>query len=169
VMDGINDAEILPMCEMTRDLPITVRFIEEMPFNGSGRFTGTLKWNYQAIHKLIQRNYPDVVPLKSLPTSTAMNYHIPGHKGNIGIIAAYSRTFCGTCNRIRITPNGQMRTCLYGKNVLDLRQLVREQAGDDTILQSIQSAIQQRAKDGFEAEKLRKNQPITESMSTIGG
>ena len=85
------------------------------------------------------------------------------------MIAAYTRSFCGTCNRLRITPQGGFKTCLYGSNVLNVKDLLRDGHDDETIQGIILRAIQHRAKDGHEAEQLRKEQGITESMAEIGG
>jgi cyclic pyranopterin phosphate synthase len=86
------------------------------------------------------------------------------------VIAAFSRTFCGTCNHIRITAQGGLKTCLYDDGVLDLRQLLRSGATDFELENALLHAFSHRAKDGFEAEKLRlSGQPAAESMSTIGG
>jgi molybdenum cofactor biosynthesis enzyme MoaA len=104
------------------------------------------------------------------PHSTSYNYRIPGFKGTIGIIAAYSRTFCGTCNRIRLTPQGMLKTCLYDDGVFNIRDLMRHGATDQQVLDALLDALGNRAKDGHEAEKNRKfHLPVTESMSTIGG
>jgi cyclic pyranopterin phosphate synthase len=88
----------------------------------------------------------------------------------LGIIAAFSRTFCGTCNRIRLTAQGTLKTCLYDEGVLDLKKLMRSGADDIVVKDALLKVFKSRAKDGFEAEKNRKNQKdISESMSTIGG
>ena len=90
--------------------------------------------------------------------------------GSIGIIAAYSRTFCGTCNRIRITPQGMLKTCLYDDGVFNIRDLMRAGATDNQLQETFLQALGNRAKDGWEAEKNRKfGLPVQESMSTIGG
>ena len=99
-----------------------------------------------------------------------MNYRVDGHLGEVGIIAAYTRTFCGTCNRLRITPTGLLKTCLYDGGVFNIRDLMREGATDEQVKAALIDAIGHRAKDGWEAEeRMRNNNPITESMSTIGG
>ena len=104
------------------------------------------------------------------PFSTSYSYKIPGYKGSIGIIAAFSRTFCGTCNRIRVTAQGTLKTCLYDDGVLDIRQLLRANDSDEEIKRHLLVAFKSRPKDGFEAEGKRKNHlPVSESMSTIGG
>ena len=98
-----------------------------------------------------------------------MNYKIPGARGTIGIIAAYSRIFCGGCNRIRVTPTGKIKTCLYSKNKLDVRKLLRSERNDELIAQKIAEAVSTKEKDGFEAENLRAHSPNTDSMASIGG
>ncbi len=170
VMAGKNTDDILPMAELTRDLPVSVRFIEEMPFNGEGnRYGSQLPWDHRQIIEHLRAHYPDLQKLQDPPHSTAYHYHIPGHQGNIGIIAAYSRTFCGSCNRIRITPQGVLKTCLYDAGVFNIRDLIRQGASDEQLAASLQEALQYRAKDGWEAEKRRFDSPVQESMSTIGG
>ncbi len=170
VMDGKNIDDIIPLVELTKNLPVSVRFIEEMPFNGEGNHYSHLHWHYMRILRKIQERFPAIEKLPDPLFSTSYNYHIPGHKGDVGIIAAYSRTFCGTCNRIRITPQGILKTCLYDDGVLNIKDLVREGKDDEEIADNLLYAIHHRAKDGREAELLRKEKmPVHESMATIGG
>jgi molybdenum cofactor biosynthesis protein A len=170
VMEGKNDADILEMVSLTKKYPVSVRFIEEMPFNGSGNHYDKLKWNWQEILKAIKNEYPDIEKLQDEPNSTSYNYMIPNHLGTVGIIAAYSRTFCGTCNRIRVTPQGLLKTCLYDSGVFNFRDLMRAGASDEQIATTLLDALGNRAKDGFEAENRRfLGAPVTESMTTIGG
>jgi cyclic pyranopterin phosphate synthase len=99
-----------------------------------------------------------------------MEYKIPGYKGTVGIIAAFSRTFCGTCNRIRVTASGMLKTCLYDDGVLNIKTLMRRGASDDELRTALLEAFNDRPRNGFEAEARRKNHtPVLESMSTIGG
>lgn len=169
VMSGKNTDDIIPMAELTRHSPVSVRFIEEMPFNGDGAHEYQEFWNYRRILDELKKAYPDIYKLPDPPASTAYNYQIPGHQGTIGIIAAFSRTFCGTCNRLRLTPQGQFRTCLYDDGVFNIRDLIRQGLNDETLQTYIYEALQNRAKDGFEAEARRKVGAVSESMSTIGG
>ncbi len=170
VMEGKNTDDILPMVELTKQYPVSVRFIEEMPFNGEGSNYPALEWNHRKILAHIKGRYPDIDKLPDPPHSTSSNYKIPGHQGTVGIIAAYSRTFCGACNRIRITPKGMLKTCLYDDGVFNIRNLMRAGATDGQLRETFLQALGNRAKDGWEAEKNRKfGLPIQESMSTIGG
>jgi molybdenum cofactor biosynthesis protein A len=169
VMDGKNIDDIIPLIELTKHHAVGIRFIEEMPFNGEGNHYASLTWTYKKILDYIQNHYT-LEKIADAPFSTSYNYQIPGYTGNIGVIAAFSRTFCGTCNRIRITAQGTLKTCLYDDGVLDIRQLLRSGVDDEGIKRHLLKAFGSRAKDGFEAELKRQNHiPITESMSTIGG
>ena len=170
VMSGKNDEDILSMVELAREHNVSVRFIEEMPFNGAGLRPDQIQefWSYRRIIDLIRSVYPELYKLPDEPNSTSYNYQIPNFKGSIGVIAAFSRTFCGTCNRIRVTPTGVFKTCLYDDGVFNVRDFMRQKLSDEEIKLLIYNALQNRAKDGFEAEKNRKSL-VTESMTTIGG
>lgn len=170
VMDGKNIDDLIPMVELTKDHPVSVRFIEEMPFNGEGSHYSVLEWNHRRILEHLRSAFPKLEKLPDPPHSTSSNYKVPGFKGDVGIIAAYSRTFCGTCNRIRITPQGGLKTCLYDSGVFNVRDLMRAGATDAQIRDTFLAALGNRAKDGWEAEKNRNfGLPISESMATIGG
>ncbi|MGB3074640.1 MAG: hypothetical protein WBB36_04935, partial [Chitinophagales bacterium] len=170
VMGEKNVQDILPLVELTKDLPVSIRFIEEMPFNGGVMHPDSLPWNYQRIMALISEKYPSIHKIQDGPYSTSYNYHIKGHQGNVGVIAAYSRTFCGTCNRLRITPQGMLKTCLYDDGVLNVKHLLRNETSDEKLEDALLNAINHRAKNGHEAEQLRNEKmPAHESMATIGG
>ncbi len=170
VMEGKNIEDLIPMVELTKTLPVSVRFIEEMPFNGEGNHYPTLVWNHRKILDHIRSHFPDFERLPDPPNSTSANYQIPGHQGQFGIIAAYSRTFCGTCDRIRVTPKGMLKTCLYDDGVFNIKDLMRQGATDEQVRTAFLEALGNRAKDGWEAERNRQSDnPVNESMSTIGG
>ena len=170
VMENKNIDDIIPLVQLTKDMPVSIRFIEEMPFNGTGSHYAALKWDHAAILELIQQHYPGIEKIPDAAYSTSYNYRIPGHKGTVGIIAAYTRSFCGTCNRIRITPEGMLKTCLYDDGVLNIKDLMREGMGDEQLAASVLGTLGHRAKDGWEAEKKRHDKgPIHESMAAIGG
>lgn len=169
VMDGKNIDDLIPIAELSKN-GVSVRFIEEMPFNGTGSHYQKLEWNYQRILEHLQSRYPDLVKVQDESNSTSINYRVPGYTGTIGIIPAFSRTFCGTCNRIRLTAQGTLKTCLYDNGVLDIRSLLRSGATDDEIRNALLRAFRNRAANGYEAEQRRPGaNPVHESMSTIGG
>jgi cyclic pyranopterin phosphate synthase len=168
VMDGKNTEDIIPLVRLTKDLPISVRFIEEMPFNGEGHQYSGIQWNYLRILEEIKNHFPGIEKRKDPPSSTSFNYSIPGHKGSVGMIAAYTRSFCGACNRIRITPQGNLKTCLYDNGVLNIKELMRDGFTDEEIKQSLEKVLHKRAANGWEAEK-NFSENIHPSMAAIGG
>lgn len=170
VMNGRNIEDIIPMVKLAKEYPVSVRFIEEMPFNGTGSDQNQLLWDFPKILAHIKAHFPALEKLQDPKHSTSFNYSIPGFKGSIGIIAAYSRLFCGSCNRIRLTPQGMLKTCLYDDGVFNLKNLVRQGATDEELKTAFLEALGHRAKDGFEAERNRNfGSPVSESMATIGG
>lgn len=170
VMDGKNTDDILPFTQFTEKNKVAIRFIEEMPFNGSGGNGVRLKWNHKQIMDTIRTVYPNLEKLEDGPSSTSFNYRVPGFAGSVGVIPAFSRTFCGSCNRIRITPKGDIKTCLYDEGVYNMRDLIRKEAKDEVIQEKFLQLFQHRAKDGFEAQSKRaQNGKVHESMSSIGG
>lgn len=170
VMDNKNIDDLIPMVHLTKNNKIAVRFIEEMPFNGEGNHYPALNWTYKKILSFLLDHFPDLEKCSDEPHATAAHYRIPGYAGTIGIIAGYSRTFCGSCNRIRVTAQGMLKTCLYDQGVLDIKGMMRSGADDEQIRRRLFQAFSSRAKDGFEAEARRQeNHRVSESMSTIGG
>jgi len=168
VVDGRkNIDDIVPFIKLTEKHPLSVRFLEEMPFNGTGKFD-IPEWNYKALYNYIEDHFPEIEKIKDESNSTSVNYQVPGFLGSFGIIPAFSRTFCGTCNRIRLSATGELRTCLYGPPVTNLRDILRSDAGKDGIKSAILSAVANKAKDGFEAENQIARNP-KKSMSFLGG
>ncbi|MBT5507020.1 MAG: GTP 3',8-cyclase MoaA [Flammeovirgaceae bacterium] len=169
VMDGRNIEDIYLMLELTKYDDVSVRFIEEMPFNGTeGQGNATI-WPAKKIMTYIEEKYTHQ-KMVDPPASTSLNYKIPGYVGSFGIIPAYTRTFCGSCNRIRLTPQGTLRTCLYGEGQVNFRDLIRGGVTDEVLGDHLIKVVGKRAKDGFEAEKSRSaTVPVSESMATIGG
>ena len=168
VMQGKNEEDIIALTEFAREHPVSVRFIEEMPFNGSGLVEEKLFWDHVRILERIRSQFPDLKARPFLFGETANTYEIPGFKGNVGIIAAFTRTFCGSCNRIRLTAKGQVKTCLYDDGVFDMKPYLRSEVSDEEIKATFLTLFKSRPSDGFEAENKRKG-VITESMTTIGG
>lgn len=168
IMRGKNEEDMLALTQFAADHPVSVRFIEEMPFNGSGLVAGALYWNDKRMLAQIKSGFPDLVSLPKTLGETAQRYRAADFKGDIGIIAAYSRTFCGTCNRVRLTAKGQVKTCLYDEGVFDLKAYLRSGVSDAALRETFLILFNKRPIDGFAAEKNRKG-VIDESMTTIGG
>ena len=167
VMADKNVDDIIPMAMLTKDDKVNIRYIEEMPFNGTGERDVSFM-DHQQIFQHLKNNLPSIKVIPSIAGQTAPNYSIEGHKGTVGIIAAWSRTFCGDCNRIRVTATGQLINCLYDNGVLNLKRLLSDGSSDTMIKEAITLAYGKKYKNGFESEKHRLSS-ITESMSSIGG
>lgn len=168
VLDRQNTQDILPILELTKHHNVSVRFLEEMPFNGGSRAFNTIKWDYKYILAFIQTKYPDITLMPSEKTSTSINYKIKNHVGSFGLIPSFSRTFCGSCNRLRISATGDVITCLYGKPVANIREVLRANQAKENLQHEIRKAISTRAANGFEAQQ--QNQGVFEnSMTSIGG
>ncbi len=167
VAENKNIEDIIPFIELTRDHPLSVRFLEEMPFNGS-ELSGYSGWDYKRIYDHISEHYQDITRLISDDNSTSVNYKIPSFKGGFGIIPSFSRTFCGTCNRIRLSATGELRTCLYGPPAANLRDVLRSGATGEDLQQILLNAVAKREKDGFAAEAL-SHESVHTSMSVLGG
>lgn len=170
VLDGLNTDDILPLSRLSKDAPIDVRFIEQMPFNGQATSPRDTRWDAARILRVLRSAYPEIRLMPSSSGSTAQMYTIPGHQGRVGIIAGFSRTFCHTCNRLRITAQGMLKTCLYDHGVCDLKTLLRSGASNKAIQYAIRKAVSQRTRDGKETHQhYRHSQPFVESMALIGG
>jgi len=165
IQNGFNTDEIIPLANLAKKYPIDIRFIEEMPFNGHGMFSDET-FSIDKIQSTLMNTYPNISEITENET-TAKLFKVHGFAGNIGIIGAYSRSFCGNCNRLRITPTGMLKTCLYDDGVLDLHKKLRDNCSDDEIILEIRKCVSKRDKDGFSSE-LKKNDSF-KSMATIGG
>ncbi len=168
VADNKNIQDIVPFIELTKDYPLSVRFLEEMPFNGSDGSQVRSDWDYKRIYQYVAGHYPNINRLISDANSTSINYKIPGYAGSFGVIPSFSRTFCGTCNRIRLSATGELRTCLYGPAVVNLRDVLRKGASAADLELEIIQAVSQRERDGYAAE-LASQGDIHTSMSVLGG
>jgi len=169
VIPDVNTDELIDFVELTKNKDLSVRFIEEMPFNGVGLRKTKDIWNLDKIYTEIEKGYKNILSLKNKKSSTSRNFKIDDSKGSFGIIPAFTRTICNDCNRIRITATGMFKNCLFDDGVFNIRDFIRKGASDDELKKLFINTVQQKPKNGFVAEGNRKNKDISESMSTIGG
>ncbi|EON69966.1 hypothetical protein W97_09231 [Coniosporium apollinis CBS 100218] len=125
VMRGLNEREILPFVEMTRDKDIEVRFIEYMPFDGN-RWSQGKMLPYREMLEIIRGKYPEVRRVQGHKNDTSKTFGIPGFVGRLGFITSMTHNFCGSCNRLRITSDGNLKVCLFGNAEVSLRDLLRK-------------------------------------------
>ena len=168
IQKGINEDELIDMALLAKEYPVQVRFIEFMPFNG-GLFDQNDFISEKAMIETLSEKL-SLTPIQREFGDTSQQFHSEGFQGTVGTIAAFTRNFCGSCNRLRIDAKGQLRNCLYGQSKDTLKGLLRSGASNSDIAKAILGEVKAKPKDGFEAEKQQTDyKDIHESMSTIGG
>ena len=165
-MRGFTEREILPMAEFARSHPYQVRFIEFMPLDADHRWDRSKVLSGEEIRALIHAVYP-LEPEPREPSATARVYRFADGQGKIGFINPVSEPFCADCDRIRITAEGKLRTCLFSLHETDLRAPLREGASDEELRHLIRAAVWKKEL------KHQVNEPgfvqPARSMSQIGG
>lgn len=140
VMRGLNDREIISFVELGREKPIEVRFIEYMPFDGNKWSQGKML-SYREMLAVIREKYPDLEKVTDRKNDTSKTYQVPGFEGRVGFITSMTHNFCGTCNRLRITSDGNLKVCLFGNSEVSLRDIIRKANSgkpiDDTAMQDL--------------------------------
>lgn len=165
VMEDTSDEDIINLVGLVRDQAISLRFIEQMPFSGSSEVHDR---SQKSLRERLVTIFPELQEYNRGIASTALEFSLPGHSGTVGIIEGRSRKFCATCNKVRITPEGMLKACLYDDGVLDLRELLRKGVKDRELADSIRVCLNHRYADGHEtaADNGREGEP---SMASIGG
>lgn len=137
---GFTEEEVLPFAELARRTPYQVRFIEFMPLDADHAWTPDQVLTGAEIRNAIADIYPlEAEPRE--PSATARVYRFTDGVGSIGFINPVSEPFCGDCNRIRLTADGRLRTCLFSLNETDLRSPMREGASDADLRHIIRDAV----------------------------
>ena len=164
-MRGINDDEILDFAKFGRDLSVIVRFIEFMPLDADENWSTAAVVSQQEIFSTINSVYPlEAVERSSAPAS---RFRYLDGQGEIGIVASVTQKFCGTCDRIRITADGQFRNCLFSNEELDLKEALRSGSSDREICELLESAVLAK-REGHGIGNVDFIRPAR-SMSQIGG
>lgn len=140
VVKGLNDSEVLDFIEMTKEQVLSVRFIEFMPFTGNAWDKRKMVSSSVLLDKIILR-HPDIERISDEANDTARSWRVPGYKGTFGFISSMSDHFCSSCNRLRITADGQIKVCLFDAKEISLRDAMRKGATDDELLQVIGKAV----------------------------
>ena len=163
---GINDDEILDLARFGRDNGVEVRFIEFMPLDASSHWMSDKVVSQDEIVAMIGQVFPiEQVPARGAAPADRWRY-LDG-KGLIGVIPTVTKPFCGDCDRVRITADGQFRTCLFATTEFDLLKLMRAGASDDDLALEIQRAVGTKWA-GHQINQVNFIRP-SRSMSQIGG
>lgn len=168
VIRGINDGEVVNLAAFAREHGLVARYIEYMPLDDPGAWNRSMVVSGQEIHDRIHSVFP-LKPLgKNHPSETALRYCFADDSaGEIGIIAPVTQPFCGACSRIRLTADGQIRTCLFSLTEHNLRDLLRSGAKRTEIEEAIIRAVFKK-ESGHRINEPDFVQP-ERTMSCIGG
>ena len=172
LIKGFNDNEIVDFINFTKDLPISVRFIEFMPFDGN-KWDMSKMVSYAEVMTYVNNAFSknSIERLQDAPNDTSKNYKIKGYKGSFAIISSVTNPFCDSCNRLRLTANGQLKNCLFSSTESDLLTTLRS---GNAIEPVIQKAVQAKLKVRGGMDTIQKLQEPklhskNRSMITIGG
>jgi cyclic pyranopterin phosphate synthase len=165
-MRGFTESEVIRFADFAREHPYEVRFIEFMPLDGDRSWTADQVLTGEEIRAAIHAVHP-LEPEPREPSATARTYRFADGRGRIGFINPVSEPFCGDCDRIRLTADGRLRTCLFSLNETDLRGPLRAGATDDDLERIVRDAVWRKEL------KHHVNEPgfiqPTRTMSAIGG
>jgi GTP 3',8-cyclase len=163
---GFTEEEVPALAELARRKPYVVRFIEFMPLDADERWDGDDVLTGAEIRALIEERWP-LVEIPAKASSTARRFRFADGAGEVGFVSPVSEPFCSSCDRIRLTADGQLRTCLFSRREWDLKTPLREGAGDRELADFIRFAVRHKEL------KHKINDPgfvrASRSMSQIGG
>jgi cyclic pyranopterin phosphate synthase len=165
-MRGFTEVEAIPFAEFARSTAFQVRFIEFMPLDADHSWTPDAVLTGEELRQIIHAVFP-LEELQREPSATARVFRFADGKGEIGFINPVSEPFCSDCNRVRITAEGKLRTCLFSMNETDLREPLREGASDAELEQIIRDAVWRKELKHHVGERGFRQPART--MSAIGG
>jgi cyclic pyranopterin phosphate synthase len=166
LLRGVNDDEAVPLLEWCIEQGYEMRFIEQMPLDAQhGWDRSTMVTADEVFERLTAAH--TLTPVDGRGSSPAEEFLVDGGPGTVGVIASVTRPFCGDCDRVRLTADGQLRNCLFAREESDLRTPLRAGASDAVIAARWQAAIAgKRAGHGIDDPSfLQPDRP----MSAIGG
>lgn len=167
-MRDFTEDEVVAFAQLARRKPYVIRFIEFMPLDADGNWQRERVLSGPEIQAIVERDFMPLVPIAAEPSSTSRRFTFPDGIGELGFINPVSQPFCGTCNRIRLTADGQLRTCLFSVDEWDLRGPLRSGASDETLAGIFVEAVQHKEL----KHKINEGaafQRASRSMSQIGG
>jgi GTP 3',8-cyclase len=163
---GFTEEEALPFAEFARSTSYQVRFIEFMPLDGDHAWSQDQVLTGEEIRAIVDRVYP-LEERPREPHATARVFRFKDGKGELGFINPVSEPFCADCNRIRLTADGKLRTCLFSIHETDLRAVLRGGASDDELETVVRDAVWRKELKHRVGEPGFRQPPRT--MSAIGG
>jgi cyclic pyranopterin phosphate synthase len=167
VMRGVNEDEIEDFARLTLEKPYHVRFIELMPFNGSSEHQ-SLFVPVEEIVKRVKRVGDLSLEPAAESSGPARLCSLPGAKGKVGFIAPLSYHFCGSCNRLRLTADGKLRTCLFSEEEIDIKGPLRAGASTEELVDLYRLAAMSKPH-GHQLKCTHIEQYFGRDMQAIGG
>lgn len=165
---GVEDQDICAVAELARRHPVHVRFIEIMPIGLGTEFPGITE---DGLRQILEKKFGSLTPYEGerLGNGPCRYYELEGFRGKIGFISAVSHKFCRECNRIRLTSQGYLKTCLQYTAGRDLREIVRNGGTDEKLKDVIRAALNEKPDGHHFLEKAREDDTEKLCMSQIGG
>jgi cyclic pyranopterin phosphate synthase len=167
-MRHFTEDEIVDFAKWARKTGYVVRWIEFMPLDADGNWERDRVLSGAEIKAIIERDFMPLVPVHAEASSTSQRFRFADGVGEIGFISPVSEPFCATCNRIRLTADGQLRTCLFSIDEWDLREPLRSGATDREIADIFLAAVAHKEKK-HQINEGDQFQRASRSMSQIGG
>jgi len=130
LLQGINDDEAPALLAWAIENEYSLRFIEQMPLDAGGIWDRATMVSADQIYADLSRNY-ELTPVDGRGSSPAEEFYINGTQATVGIIGSVTRPFCGACDRLRLTSDGQLRSCLFSNEEVDVRKVLRDENKDD--------------------------------------
>jgi cyclic pyranopterin phosphate synthase len=165
-MRGFTETEVPALAALARRKPYVVRFIEFMPLDADERWDADQVLTGAEIREIVEERWP-LVEIPAKPSSTSRRFRFADGAGELGFVSPVSEPFCSTCDRIRLTADGKLRTCLFSRREWDLMKPLRAGADDAELAAAIRNAVLHKEL------KHRINDPgfvrASRSMSQIGG
>ena len=127
LMRGVNEDEAVPMLARALEEDWQLRFIEQMPLDAGGLWNRANMVTAEEILEKLSSAF-DITPLPQRGTAPAEEFYVNGGPATVGVIASVTRPFCGTCDRLRLTADGQLRNCLFARDETDLRAVLRDES-----------------------------------------
>jgi GTP 3',8-cyclase len=165
-MRGFTEEEAIPFAEFARSTAFQVRFIEFMPLDADHAWTPDAVLTGDELRAIIDRVHP-LEELPREPSATARVFRFRDGRGEIGFVNPVSEPFCADCNRVRLTADGKLRTCLFSLHETDLRGPLRAGASDDELEAIVREAVWRKELKHHVGERGFRQPPRT--MSAIGG
>jgi cyclic pyranopterin phosphate synthase len=177
LLRGVNEEEVGSFIDLTEHLPIEVRFLEFMPFDGNSWSAGRMVPQADIVASIQQHmEKRGLAPADRLPPDSlndvARLWRVPGWRGRLGVIASMTNAFCSGCNRLRLTSSGELRNCLFGEEGWSMRDALRAGASDEELAPTVATGVRSKFRHlggKRDMHELRERGAFALPMVALGG